>query len=108
MHLTHQFFFDFRLLELNKHLDKFPLSRTLANSMQAQEIVMKLGVKYPTLSGLCAEVLARLGQKSFMVNSPGMRILSIDGGGMKGYLALEVLRYVNSGKYDRNFYFINT
>ena len=84
--------FNFRLLELNKHLDKFPLSRTLANSMQAQEIVMKLGVKYTALSGLCAEVLARLGQKSFMVNSPGMRILSIDGGGMKGYLALEVLR----------------
>ena len=83
---------NFRLLELNKHLDKFPLSRNLANNMQAQKTVMNLGVKYPELSGLCAEVLARLGIKSMLNNSPGLRILSIDGGGMKGLIALEVLR----------------
>ena len=34
---------DFRLKELNKHLDTFPLSRTLANKYYAQEIVIKLG-----------------------------------------------------------------
>ena len=83
---------NFRLLELNKHLDKFPLSRNLANNMQAQKTVMNLGVKYPELIGLCAEVLARLGIKSMLNNSPGLRILSIDGGGMKGLIALEVLR----------------
>ena len=83
---------DFRLKELNKHLDTFPLSRTLANKYYAQEIVIKLGSKYPNLSGLCAEVLARLGQQTQLNNSKGLRILSIDGGGMKGLLALEVLR----------------
>ena len=35
---------DFRLKELNKHLDTFPLSRTLANKYYAQEIVIKLGI----------------------------------------------------------------
>ena len=83
---------DFRLKELNKHLDTFPLSRTLANKYYAQEIVINLGSKYPHLSGLCAEVLARLGQQTQLNNSRGVRILSIDGGGMKGLLALEVLR----------------
>ena len=52
-----------------------------------------IGTKYPNLSCLCAEVLARLGQQTQLNNSKGLRILSIDGGGMKGLLALEVLRY---------------
>ena len=83
---------EFRLEQLNKHLHEFPLSANLANKMRAQSQVVKLSNRYPHLHGLCQEVLGRLGYQERLRGSPGIRILSIDGGGMKGIMALEILK----------------
>ena len=83
----------FRLEQLNEHLHNFPLSANLANKLKATKQVVKLAHQYPDLHGLCQEVLGRLGYfESTLKNSPGLRILSIDGGGMKGIMALEILK----------------
>jgi calcium-independent phospholipase A2-gamma len=83
----------FRLEEFNVHLNKFPLAAILANKMGAQEIVKNIrGLNSDTLQGHCLETLARLGYQEQLTSSPGIRILSIDGGGMKGVIALEILR----------------
>ena len=77
----------FRLEQLNKHLHNFPLSANLANKLKAPKQVLKLAHQYPNLHGLCQEVLGRLGYpESTLKSSPGIRILSIDGGGMKGMI----------------------
>jgi calcium-independent phospholipase A2-gamma len=78
------------------HLNKFPLAAILANKMGAQDLVKNICVRDfngDTLNqGLCRETLARLGYQEQLNSSPGIRILSIDGGGMKGVIALEILR----------------
>ena len=83
---------EFRLEQLNKHLHEFPLSANLANKMKAQSKVLSLANQHPHLYGLCQEVLGRLGYQERLKLSPGIRILSIDGGGMKGIMALEILK----------------
>ena len=86
----------FRLEEFNVHLNKFPLAAILANKMGAQDLVKNICVRDfngDTLNqGLCRETLARLGYQEQLTSSNGIRILSIDGGGMKGVIALEILR----------------
>ena len=74
----------FRLEEFNEHLNKFPLSQNLANRLGTQKLVKNLGQNYPAVQGLAIEILGRLGYQEPLNTSPGIRILSIDGGGMKG------------------------
>ena len=86
---------EFRLEELNSHLHKFPLAAILANKLGAQPLVhslFKQNKENESLQGLCKEILGRLGYQEQLSTSPGLRILSIDGGGMKGVMALEILR----------------
>ena len=83
---------EFRLEELNTHLHKFPLAAISANKLDSQNVVHKICRENPGLEGLCKEVLGRLGYQESLKASPGLRILSIDGGGMKGVMALEILR----------------
>lgn len=82
----------YRLDQFNEHLHKFPLAADLANKMHAQEIIWKIFSEQETTQGLCIEILGRLGYQEQLQASQGVRILSIDGGGMKGVIALEILR----------------
>lgn len=87
----------FRLEEFNRHLQNFPLSRILANKLKTQRTLLQLkniSKNNPKFLAICSEVLGRLGHSQPIQSSPGIRILSIDGGGMKAVIALEMLRYV--------------
>ena len=85
----------FRLSEFKKHLQSYPHSREYACKLKAQQLL--LGIRGYSASvevkKLTSELLGRLGYQDPLWKSKGIRILSIDGGGMKGVIALEILRF---------------
>jgi len=89
-----------RFDEFNRHLSDFPFAKGLATKLGAIPDAIKAERSEDLAVRLAAkETLTRLG----VVNPlpmKGIRILSIDGGGMKGVIALEVLRRMEaeSGK----------
>lgn len=82
----------FHLEQFNRHLQEYPIARILANKKDTPKVILSIQREHPQLLELTSEVLARLGYHANLTGSKGIRILSIDGGGMKGVIALEVLR----------------
>ncbi len=83
-----------RLSELVEHLQKYPRSREYAHVLKAEAVLLEIRGRSvsPEIKRLCSEILARIGYIEPLTKSKGIRILSIDGGGMKGLIALEILR----------------
>lgn len=92
------------LENLNAHLAQFPFAKGLATKLGAVAAVAEASslrsslladsFRTPSMvdpSGVAKEVLARLGHVDPLPGR-GIRILSIDGGGMKGLTALTLLR----------------
>eukprot|EP00095_Tigriopus_kingsejongensis_P010573 snap_masked-scaffold1137_size60140-processed-gene-0.4 protein:Tk10573 transcript:snap_masked-scaffold1137_size60140-processed-gene-0.4-mRNA-1 annotation:"conserved hypothetical protein" len=87
-----------RKLEIfNHHLHEYPWAKGVA--VRSHAISQMLHVRDKTANEsvqmLIREGLDRLGYQE-PVGSRGIRILSLDGGGMKGIIALEVLRRIES------------
>ena len=79
---------------LNDHLARFPFAKGFATKLHAISKVKKAKNHPDTSVCLAAkEALARLGYVEALT-SRGIRILCIDGGGMKGVIALEALRQI--------------
>merc|ERR1719319_252500 len=76
----------------SKHLNCFPWANTLAAREQAVGHLLNIQKRDVSdeVNMLCRECLSRMGY-SCPLSGPGMRVLSIDGGGMRGLIALEVL-----------------
>jgi len=78
---------------LCKHLQSFPWAKNLAGREQARGHILSIQSRYPSgeVSLLCREALSRLGHPR-PLSGPGIRVLSIDGGGMRGLVALEIVK----------------
>lgn len=75
--------------ELCQHLKSHPRTRSLA--VKVRTLVLRSFTKDEHVLGLVREALTLLGHVP-VPQSPGVRILAIDGGGLRGVVAIEVLR----------------
>ena len=91
---------------MNKKLSMFPWLIESENfRVTALRKLRMLGNEEETVGVLVRECKARLGERE-MLNSPGVRILSLDGGGMRGVatlLMLEELEKITGAKTHQMF-----
>ncbi|EFA06489.1 Calcium-independent phospholipase A2-gamma-like Protein [Tribolium castaneum] len=79
---------------LNAHLNKYPEAKHFAVKSNAIPLLLKIktgNANNDTISGAVNETLALLGYAG-PVSGKGVRILSIDGGGVRGILVIEMLK----------------
>ncbi|XP_044263334.1 calcium-independent phospholipase A2-gamma-like [Tribolium madens] len=78
---------------LNAHLNKYPEAKHFAVKSNAIPLLLKIknGNVNDTITGAVNEALALLGYAG-PVSGKGVRILSIDGGGVRGILVIEMLK----------------
>nr|CAD7575590.1 unnamed protein product [Timema californicum] len=82
-----------RLEELSTHLTLYPESKILAVKEGTIRMLLNLrrGTKDPTTLGVIREVCTVLGHMDPLPGR-GIRILSIDGGGIRGVIAIELMK----------------
>nr|CAD7264150.1 unnamed protein product [Timema shepardi] len=82
-----------RLEELSTHLTLYPESKILAVKEGTVRMLLNLrrGTKDPTTLGVIREVCTVLGHMDPLPGR-GIRILSIDGGGIRGVIAIELMK----------------
>ncbi|XP_014778854.1 calcium-independent phospholipase A2-gamma [Octopus bimaculoides] len=80
-----------RIDDLNKHLMIYPASRSIAKKAGAVQVLLRLSQsEVPSVRSRAYEALSLVGYVS-PPKGRGIRILSIDGGGTRGVIALETL-----------------
>ena len=82
----------YELENFNSHLAQFPFAKGYATKLGAIPAIVRFkGHQDLSIRSAAKETLARLGYVDVLPHK-GIRILCIDGGGMKGVIALEILR----------------